>query len=1522
MASRVNMRFVMILGAALAVALAGVVATAYFAVKKTGEQNVALGDEAAARGDWEKAAQMYANAVAKNSENVGWINKWIAALEKTTPDTPQKYREAYDRQYMLALRGLATADRANAASVRRYLDEEYRIRALPGRASLQTWESMQNIAEEQIRFFRGDENGMSQLRRYRGLARIEIASLKSDPSERDIADAEEDLRAALAVEPDDETVLLGLVRANMVRMAMHLRRNERAEATLEARTARESLQKFVDAHPPAPGARLALLELDLRDAMEQAPPGTTAVALLRQRRPQMQQLVDAVLGEKPERLNVRVLESVAKLASISLETGPATADMMITQALQARPNDPQLLGAWAEIEMERGDTEKALKRLQQIVDLKDLPLSLAGRLLQDYRGRAVALQANVVFDAWERATDLAEKRKQIERMDEIRAQLTRFVAEGDSVVQSVEARREYMAGRLDSARRMLADYNERTGASDPATVHILADILSIQGNIGAARKMYERALEINPRNIRAMRQLAAIAAAEQDFAAATRYLTSAVALVPDDPGLNAALAEFRQREEGEKSTDPIVRILHEARTLSTGVAADRPAALAKIRNGLAQYPSDIRLHQALINALIVENEKEQAHEAVRAALALHPDNARLRSLDRMLSDPDPVSSQLQLIAETDAPEHRQALARAIVYQRAGRDAEAAAEVERAATLAPDDPEVFEARLSRALSAGDEARLRDLVEQAEARNLDGARGAIARARRDLALISRQTDPAERRRQLESVASTLRATLSQDRLNFSVWRMLGAVQVELGQEQAASESLARAFEIRPTDPTTATMYIGSLIELRAYDRGLEIARRMEPILSGEPRFDEALIQLESFAPGGDRAKAVAARRRIAQRQPTNAANLQALALLLINSDRAAEAVPVIESLRAINPRAAVATEARMLSKRRPDEAVAVYRRFIDSLPQADRTMGDYFGAARFFQEIGRVDEALAMLREGSTLQNPTVREMDRSAADLLFNAGRFEEASKIYGDLLRAGIADAGDAILLRAVECELQRGRFDAAEEMLTGAGQRLANNPTFLILQAQAATGKKETDRARRLLDRAVAAAPENPLVYMKRAEFTSADPARTRDVEADLEQVLRLDPANIAARRMLATLYFRTSRPDLGVDQMRRAMAGNPDDEQIRLQLIDVLQALGRNSDALDIAEDSLRRFTADNSWRIRTAQLCARHGRWERAAAILGEMWDREQTPELADHLAFALTNGPSPDVNRAIQVLSHPDIRTDETPRLLLARARVYALARRVDSAMNDVLAAWAKTNPESAGEVGVFFKMLGEAFPEPKDQLQAIGRIERRGRMSGWGRYFAAAVRLATAETRSQGESELRAMAESSEGDSRLRVAVWRAIGTIEYQNKRFEEALAAFRRALSIEPNDAEMNNNVAFTLGVELKRPAEALPFAEKAVELAPASSMILDTLGAIYQALGRHQEAAPILEKALNYGTTPTERVPAALHLAATKRALGDRPGARLLANDAERMMDEAPALRSIYGDKLKDLRRALDSE
>jgi tetratricopeptide (TPR) repeat protein len=72
---------------------------------------------------------------------------------------------------------------------------------------------------------------------------------------------------------------------------------------------------------------------------------------------------------------------------------------------------------------------------------------------------------------------------------------------------------------------------------------------------------------------------------------------------------------------------------------------------------------------------------------------------------------------------------------------------------------------------------------------------------------------------------------------------------------------------------------------------------------------------------------------------------------------------------------------------------------------------------------------------------------------------------------------------------------------------------------------------------------------------------------------------------------------------------------------------------------------------------------------------------------------------------------------------------------------------------------------------------------------------------------------------------------------------------FVEAVRAYLIALAIRPNDpiANMNVGVAY---LQLNQPENALPYAEKAVKLDARSAQAHTNLGAVYSALGRHDDA------------------------------------------------------------------------
>ena len=100
------------------------------------------------------------------------------------------------------------------------------------------------------------------------------------------------------------------------------------------------------------------------------------------------------------------------------------------------------------------------------------------------------------------------------------------------------------------------------------------------------------------------------------------------------------------------------------------------------------------------------------------------------------------------------------------------------------------------------------------------------------------------------------------------------------------------------------------------------------------------------------------------------------------------------------------------------------------------------------------------------------------------------------------------------------------------------------------------------------------------------------------------------------------------------------------------------------------------------------------------------------------------------------------------------------------------------------------------------------------------------------------------------------------ALWRhLLGDLHHSRKQYDDALASYRQALALAPENAEVMNNLAWLLltaeQTELRDPLLALALAEQAASL-QKSAHILDTLATAYWANGRPQEALATAEEAL----------------------------------------------------------------
>lgn len=104
------------------------------------------------------------------------------------------------------------------------------------------------------------------------------------------------------------------------------------------------------------------------------------------------------------------------------------------------------------------------------------------------------------------------------------------------------------------------------------------------------------------------------------------------------------------------------------------------------------------------------------------------------------------------------------------------------------------------------------------------------------------------------------------------------------------------------------------------------------------------------------------------------------------------------------------------------------------------------------------------------------------------------------------------------------------------------------------------------------------------------------------------------------------------------------------------------------------------------------------------------------------------------------------------------------------------------------------------------------------------------------------------------------------------------------AIERYRRVVNLQRDNVVALNNLAYSLAVRQSAPSEALPFARRAVTLAPNNPTIVDTLAWIQHLLGNQSEAANLLRPVVQKTTGNPE---IHLHAAIVLAAIGEKSAA-----------------------------------
>lgn len=1519
MASRVNVKFVVLLTAFFVVSAGGVVAAAYFVLSKSGDNYATMAEEAFEDGDFKRAAEMYGRAVGHDRTRVDWLEAWREALLRTVPETTADYTKAYNEQYLGILTQLATLQPNNVDAQRVLLDALYNRTWWLFRSS-EAWEAMIDQANRAIDRLGPDAEGVDALRRYRGLAGVEQMQ-QFDPPETVRSRTRDDLRAALAANSGDARVATALARWHMLEWRRLRAARQVEQASLMEEQVVSQIESLDRRFSDDPLAQTAVLELRLERALIAASTYPARRAALRGMQGAENALISVFDNAPVDRIDGPLVSRFVRLLR-SLRPDDADAAVIQTcrRILDERPNDPQILLVLAGSLQRNEAYEDAIETADRVAEMPDLPVSLDGLLLRQLRIRAIASQAESALGLWEDAATAADRATRMEQIRAHRARLVDLVAGGQSaaIVLMLDARVALSEGRYQAALAALEQFRRSSEAAQDAEVLRLTTRALLGDNqLGAARQQVEALLQIEPDNTQALLLAAEIDRRLLEPNRALDRLRMLVELEPENVAFQQALAAAEAAAGIRPNNDPVIAGIMEINDRLDRGSITRAQAAEQIAGIAEAHPDDVRPLIAQIENLLQQRELEAARTLAAEAATRFPESGAIATILRRLNADDPVAYAEAIIDESGGTELEKLLRLRSLYLEAGRTEDAEAVMARAVEIDPENRLVLEVQMA---SAVDEGRLDDaarIAQRAAATNADEVNGLLFQA---LLQQGRGNDA--------GAVETLERVLETLPYSSRAWQMLGQSQLRLGQAADAVQSLSRSFESRPDDVRAAQSLVAALLELQRTSDALAIARRSAELNPGSSRAWTLRLELEEVA--GDTEFVIRERRRILAADPDAVDNRIALIRTLTGAGRYDDAAELAASTRErVGDSLPLAMGEAMLlrAQGQVDAGRERLMGYIETAPDGRDTVEGYLTLSEYLTTAGRADEAIAALRAARPTQSAEGLEVDRALGDLLFNLGRTEEAIEPYRAVVSSGGDDA-DAVRKRLAESFVRLERWDDAERTIRELGDAAARDAEAILLRAEIALGRGDNRRAQELLNEAVRAAPNNPLPFIRRARTNLDDADRANEVMDDLEQALRLQPNNIVARQLRATVLARRGRVAEAAAELRLAVDAHPRNDELRASLISYLIQNGSWQQAITIAEQGVQvsarapgwlRAAADTYMIAAESPANSRDANRYRdsAASLLREALGRSADQPTAIRLLSVVMSLDPPAAQEALALLETLDEEVRALPRFLLVGARAKSAVGRQPEALADVRASLALlTTPN---DVRLWFNEARRIFGTPLEAAQFIAGLtppEELAPIFGVQLAFLESTDVSQRSTLIARLSEI----ETRTDDPTTLVDLYRLRSRLEYQAADYEAAATTLRKGRELLPDDSEFNNNLAFVLAKHLGDLEGAIAPAQKAAELNPNDPNVLDTLGWIYLRTGRLAQAQALLQQAVDQARTPAVSVPANIHLAEIYLLNEEFASCRRYLERARDYLRLAPELAPEYQAELDSLIQRLD--
>jgi tetratricopeptide (TPR) repeat protein len=658
--------------------------------------------------------------------------------------------------------------------------------------------------------------------------------------------------------------------------------------------------------------------------------------------------------------------------------------------------------------------------------------------------------------------------------------------------------------------------------------------------------------------------------------------------------------------------------------------------------------------------------------------------------------------------------------------------------------------------------------------------------------------------------------------------------------------------------------------------------EAKKLAEQALQKDPNFIEGhILRGTLLFIDGDRQGALAALQKAVELNPRRVESLLSLALYYRQTDDAGRAEEVYQRALQTNEGAAAAhlEYARFnVGQNRLDVAERHFRRAVEVDPQsreARRTLASFY--IFNVKQLDRAEEAVRGLAslDGDKPEGRAV------LADFYAQVGRHDDALRAYQE-----IATQSPDYLparYRLAELLMQRGDVAGANAQVKAVLDKNAGDQQARLLRARlllnSGDAKAAIEDLREVLKQD--ARHRAGLYYMAEAHLRSGQVEQARVFAADLE---RAYPEDLPTKLMqvqinLAAGDWQTAQRQ-AAGLLERLGKVQPDGAAVTQQLIDELRA--KTYTARAVAHLQLRNFAAARAdfTSARDAEPNSPASYNNLASVALAE----GKRDEARQHYERALSiDGANFDALRGLVEIYGPERRFDE------AHARLdAAVAASSGTAPPSLVSSLHFLKAEIYGRQGGLARGEGNQEQAAQFARQAEAALRRSLELDP---NFTPAFNALTAiyintDQPDLALAELRRWAEARKDDPNPYVLM----GMVEDKRQSYDAACDAYRKALTLKPDDVFASNNLAWNYAEYGKGNLdEAMRLAQGVVQRFPDEPGFMDTLGWVYFKKGLHGAAVEQLQKAVAKTASRGADAPVyRLHLAQALAAAGRKAEAR----------------------------------